>query len=124
MVRLCEASLYILSLQTRWSGMPVGLRLLRIDQVCWRISISFDTILPMVIACCWLTLSTLLAGNSPDLPFPSSQLDPRLELSRVTVPSKCDVFSTLTGLQHDWNEIVLEAQNGNISTLILILNLF
>lgn len=41
-----------------------------------------------------------------------------------TLPSKCDVSSTLPSLQHDfcalWNEIVLEAQNGKlIPTLIL-----
>lgn len=41
-----------------------------------------------------------------------------------TLPSKCDVSTTLPSLQHDfcalWNEIVLEAQNGKpIPTLIL-----
>ena len=42
-----------------------------------------------------------------------------------TLPFKCDVSSTLPGLQHDfcalWNEIVLEAQTGkdSIHTLIL-----
>lgn len=42
-----------------------------------------------------------------------------------TLPSKCDVLSTLPSLQYDfctlWNEIALEAQNGKdpIPTLIL-----
>ena len=41
------------------------------------------------------------------------------------LPSKCDVLTTLPSLQHEfcalWNEIVLEAQNGNDPIPILIL---
>jgi hypothetical protein len=68
----------------------------------------------MAIACYSQTSSTLLSSYSDTANWKFHAL-----------PSKCDVLSTLPSLQYDfcalWNEVALEAQNGNdpIPTLIL-----